>query len=201
MYIFKFVTCTVTDRAAFSAAQAGWGELCSLPGFLGQMGGWSRSSPDRAHLFASWRNQSDYDAFMRGPHDRLAAPQSGTYTATEVRLFSADAPLQAGFAGAALLRFASCQVHPGRQSHFVRAQSTIWTPGMKRAPGFLGAVFSHRDPADFLVLSAWRSEADHARYQKSYFPALRLESEAHLDLATITGDQIDVVPTWTLAAP
>ena len=90
--LIKWVVCTVTDRPGFSTGQSGWGELRDLPGFLGQSGGWSRTGPDRAEIVACWQDDASYQAFMAGPHDRLAAAQSGTYDSIQVRLFEADRP-------------------------------------------------------------------------------------------------------------
>ncbi|MBG0567611.1 YdbC family protein [Actinoplanes aureus] len=88
--LIKWVTCTTSDPAAFATGQSAWAGLRDLPGFLGQAGGWSRHEPGRAHIVAWWQDRASYQAFMAGPHDRLAAAQAGAYDTIQVRLF--DAP-------------------------------------------------------------------------------------------------------------
>lgn len=83
--LIKWVRCVVTDRAAFDRGQRGWGALATVPGFLGQWGGWSTREPAVAHVIARWRSAEDHAAFLAGPHDSLAAAQHGTYTDIEVR--------------------------------------------------------------------------------------------------------------------
>lgn len=164
--LLKWISCTVPDRDAFAAAQRGWGALSDLPGFLGQAGGWSRHTPGLAQIFGCWRDHAAYQAFMSGPHDRIAAGQAGTYGTIQVRLFDAlpIAGRAPGFAGASLLRL-----------DFVRAQ-----PAPPASPGFAGGVLARRAPGDYLVLTAWRSTADHD------------------DLTAIDGDRITIDPTWTV---
>lgn len=84
--LIKWVRCRVVDREAFSRGQEGWGELAAVPGFLGQCGGWSRGHPGIAHVFAWWRSAEDHEAFLAGPHDRLAAAQAGSYRDIQVHL-------------------------------------------------------------------------------------------------------------------
>ncbi|GGN51154.1 hypothetical protein FHR83_003901 [Actinoplanes campanulatus] len=201
MTLIKWVTCAVTDTDGFHTGQSGWGELRARPGFLGQSGGWSRNTPGYAHVFGLWHDHAAYRAFMAGPHDRLAAAQAGTYRSIEVRLFEA---IETGLSAAGLVRLAHCRVHPGLDHDFVRAQQTVWTPGMAAAPGFRGCSFGTADAPgrpgqiEFLVLSGWASAADHDLYRRDRFPGLYRRSGAAGHLAAIDGDLIDTVPEWTV---
>jgi heme-degrading monooxygenase HmoA len=200
--LIKWVSCTTTDPAAFTTAQAGWNALRDLPGFLGQAGGWSRPDPGRAQIVGCWRDRAAYQAFMSGAHDRIAAGQAGTYDTIQVRVFPAGQdigrPLPSGFAEAALLRLAHCRVRPGHHPRFVRAQHTLWNPGMTAAPGFRSGAFAHDPPDDHLVLTAWQTVADHDAYARDRFPILHRRSGVTDDLAAIAGDQILLDPAWTV---
>jgi heme-degrading monooxygenase HmoA len=195
--LLKWVACRVADRAAFHRGQLAWAELTGVPGFLGQFGGWSRGEPGLAHVFARWAGESAHRAFLNGPHDRIAAAQAGTYQAIDVRLFQELFTINGDCAGT-LLRLAHCQVRDGRQEHFMQAQTGVWNPGMAASPGMGGGVFAQRGASDFLVLSHWRSVADHEGYLRDRFPELRRRAGAAGDLHTISGDLIDIEPEWTL---
>jgi hypothetical protein len=200
--LIKWVACRAVDREAFHRGQQAWAELHGLPGFLGQCGGWSRREDGLAHIFGCWADEPSYHAFMTGSHDRAAAAQSGTYGALDVRLFDRRFDIGEGFftdrGGAALLRLAYCHVPAHRQAHFIQAQTEVWNPGMVAAPGMRGGVFAQCGEAEFLVLSRWRSMADHEGYLHDRFMDLRRLSRAAEDLDAITGDLVDLEPTWTV---
>lgn len=190
--LVKWVRCRVTDPAGFVAGQQGWGALVDVPGFLGQWGGWGSGS---AHVFALWRSAEDHAAFLAGPHDRMAEGQAGTYDEIDVRSFDRELEIGAGPGVGSVVRLAHCHVRPERVGQFVRAQASVWNPGMAAAPGFHGGVFGRRG-SEFLVLTWWRSAEDHARYQAERFAALREASLAAQDLAAVTGDLVALEPSW-----
>ncbi|HEX8869648.1 MAG TPA: DUF4937 domain-containing protein [Lentzea sp.] len=191
--LIKWVRCRVTDASTFSRGQEGWRPLTDVPGFLGQWGGWSE--PGVAHVVALWRSPDDHTAFLAGPHDRLAAAQTGTFDRIDVRLFDRELDM-GGPRDGAVVRLAHCHVRAGREDHFVRAQSEVWTPGMTAA-GMRGGVFG-RNGSEFLVLSWWASSEEHARYQADAFPALRAASQAVDDLSAITGALVALEQSWTV---
>lgn len=195
--IVKWIRCHVVDADAFDRAQRGWSGLVRVPGFLGQLGGWSRREPDVAHVFGLWRKPRDHDAFLAGAHDQVAAGQTGTYDTIHVRLFERLLNIGDEFgATGSFVRLAHCHVRDGRREHFGHAQNTVWNPGMSTTQGMLGGVFARRGEDKFLVLSSWASEADHERYLSGRFPELRRRAGAAEDLASITGDLIQLVPEW-----
>lgn len=195
--LVKWVRCRVTDPDTFGRGQQGWAALAGVPGFLGQCGGWSRRRPDVAHVFAWWRSPDDHEAFLSGPHDRLAESQAGSYGDIDVHLFGHELTIGAGPGRGSAVRLAHCDVRPGREEHFVRAQSEVWNPGMEAAPGMSGGLFC-RQQREFLVLTWWRSEQDHARYESERFPGLRAASHAAGDLAAVTGDLVALERSWTV---
>lgn len=150
-----------------------------------------------AHVFAFWRSERDYERFMGGVHDRLAAGQAGTYDSINVRLF--DLVIGDGPTLGPVVRLAHCQVRAGRQDHFVQAQADVWDPGMRAVPGMRDVVFGRRGEAEFLVLSSWASATDHDRYRTDRFPELRRRSGAVDDLAGITGELVTFDPLWTVS--
>ena len=198
----KWITCEVVDRPGFDSGQRAWAALQGAPGFLGQGGGWSCQDPGTAHLFASWANRASYQAFMDGQHDDIAAAQAGTYAGIGVRVLEhrldVGRPVRPGFPGASLLRMAYCHVRPERTGHFISAQADVWTPGMASAPGMLGGVFAQAAGTEFLVLSTWRSPADHEKYRAERFTDLRRRAAATEDLTDVAGDLVEVERAWSV---
>jgi len=198
--LVKWVSCTVSEAAAFDRGQRAWSALHAIPGFVGQGGGWD---VQRAHVFGFWADRASYDRFMAVSHDTLAAGQAGTYSGIEVRLFEhrldMAAPFDPDFSDAGLIRLAHCQVRPGRTEHFERAQAEVWNPGMSRTPGMLRGLFAE-GPSGYLVLSLWRSAADHEHYRRERLPDLRARAGAADDLAGITGHVIEIEPAWSVRA-
>jgi hypothetical protein len=197
--LIKWIRCAVSGAAEFDQGQRGWQRLAGEPGFLAQFGGWSRHDRNVAHVFGLWSDAGSYDRFMRGRHDDLAGPQAGTYGAIQVRIFTRLFDMgRPDLTGGALLRLAHCHVRPGHVDHFEQVQRDVWLPGMTAAPGMLGGVFAAGEPAEYLVLSTWRSAADHTGYLTDRFPALRRNAATGDDLASIAGELIDMESGWTV---
>lgn len=200
--LVKWIRCGVLDQAGFDRGQRRWAALREQPGFHGQGGGWSRSQPGVAHLFAFWDGQAPYDAFMAGPHAGLAATQAGTFEMLAARTFTRRLDVKVGFeprfSDADLLRVALCKVRPDRVDHFVQAQQRVWNPAMAGSPGMLRGVFAEGADSDFLVLSAWNSATEHGKYREG--AVARLSDRAGLDgdVLSVAGDVVDVVQAWTV---
>ncbi|NEE03119.1 DUF4937 domain-containing protein [Phytoactinopolyspora halotolerans] len=200
--LVKWFSCEVHDSVGFDLGQRAWGGMhAGRIGLLGQIGGWSRTRENRAHILACWTDQQRYDEFMAGAHDELAAAQRGTYGDVQTDLFyhvlDIASPLPTQLTAAGAVRLAHCFVRAERTEHFVDVQQRVWNPGMESVPGMLGGGFSRSSPTEFLVLTLWHTLADHQRYVERVFPDLRVRSGAADDLASITGDVIEVVPDWT----
>ena len=203
--LIKSVRCHAVDVGSFDRAQRAWLDLAGLPGFLGQCGGWSRREPGVAHVFAWWRSEQDYQQFMAGAHDHLAAGQVGTYDTIEVRRWEHQLDIGASlladfsFSAGSVIRLAHCRVKAGHQEHFIRAQVDVWNPGMGAAHGMRGGAFARRGGSEFMVLSLWNSAADHEGYVTDRFADLRRESRVSDDLDDIAGDLVELDPAWTVA--
>lgn len=195
--------CTVVDRVGFERGQRKWAGLLGEPGFLAQGGGWSRSRQGVAHLFSFWESRAFYDSFMARSHDRLAASQAGTYHNVRVRLFQYRFDVKTGFlptfADADLLRVAHYRVHRERAEHFALMQMKVWNPAIAGSPGMLRGVFAEAEPdCEFLVLSMWKSAAERAKYRTDRVERLALRAQTGADVVGVTGDVIDMEPSWTV---
>ena len=200
--LVKWVRCGVLDRPGFERGQHRWEAAREQPGFRGQGGGWSRSQPGVAHIFAFWEDQSAYDAFMAGPHDSLAAAQEGTYELLAGRLFQHRLDVRIGFepsfAGADLLRVALCRVRPDRADHFTQMQQQVWNPAMAGSPGMLRGAVAQDGDGDFLVLSLWDSATERGKYREGAVSRLSERAGLDGDVLSVAGDVADVVQAWTV---
>jgi len=200
--LVKWITCRAADRAAFDRGQRAWAGLRGIPGFLGQAGGWSGNAADIAQIFGFWSDQSSYQTFMDRAHDRIAAAQTATFDELQVRLFQHRLDIGDGFPSdlstVSLLRLAHCRVRERGQVHFVRSQADVWNPGMAASHGMRGGVFAQRGDSEFLVLSAWRTAHDHQRYRDEIFGSLYARAGHAVDLESVAGDVVGLVPDWTV---
>ncbi|NUR00759.1 MAG: YdbC family protein [Streptomyces sp.] len=200
--LVKWIRCGVLDRAGFDRGQRGWTALGDQPGFRGQGGGWSRAQPGVAHLFAFWDGRAEYDSFMAGPHDGIAAAQKSTFEMLAVRLFEHRLDVKVGFEprfdDTDLLRVALCKVRPDRVDHFTSMQERVWNPAMAGSPGMLRGVFGQGTGSDFLVLSMWNSATEHGKYREGAVARLSDRAELDSDVLSVAGDVVDVVQAWTV---
>ena len=202
--IVKWIVCQVSDPVAFDRGQRGWTDLAALPGFLGQIGGWSTTVPGQAHVLGFWNDRRDHDAFMAGAHDRLASDQQGSYSGIEARLFASA--LEIGtlrltdLARTEVVRLAHCLVRPDRREHFVTVQGDVWIPAMAAAEGMLGGTFGERDRErdEFLVLSLWESADAHDAYGTGSVRRLRETAGVADDVDRLVGALIELEPAWTV---
>ncbi|UED86988.1 YdbC family protein [Streptomyces profundus] len=201
--LVKWIRCAVVDRVGFDRGQRKWAGLLGEPGFLAQGGGWSRSQPGVVHLFGFWESRAFYDSFMARSYDRLAASQQGSYQDLRVRLFEYRFDVKMGFeprfSDADLLRVAHTRVYEERTEHFALMQEKVWNPAMAGSPGMLRGVFAEAEAErEFLVLSMWKSAAERAKYRTERVERLALRAQTGADIEAITGDVIDVEPSWTV---
>ncbi|MFJ8862613.1 YdbC family protein [Streptomyces sp. NPDC102451] len=200
--LVKWIRCTVVDRRGFERGQRKWAALLGEPGFRSQSGGWSRGQPDVAHVFAFWENRVFYDSFMARGHDPLAAGQSGTYKDMQVKLFEYRFDVKTGFephfADADVVRVAHSQVYEDRVDHYALMQQRVWNPAMAGSPGMLRGVFGEAPGHEFLVLSMWRSSAERGKYRPEGVARLSARAETEKDVAALTGDVVELEPSWTV---
>ena len=190
----------------FAEGQRAWAALSGVPGFRGQVGGFTPD--DGALVCGLWDDAAAYERFMRHDHDAIAAraAQQGTYDRLDIALFDRVLPMPGVYTEladaaplATHLRWADCLVRPDRIESFVGQQQRVWQPGMA-ATGMLGGGFwrSRGTPERFLVLTLWPSDAVHARYQRDVLPSLRQTAGVDRDLDGICGGFIALRPDWTV---
>jgi len=211
--LLKLITCRVAPerRAAFDAAQCQWTALASIPGFIGQCGGWHG---DGVSIVALWTDAASHDHFMQHEHDRVVANagQAGTHDGLMVDLFDEQLDMPGGDAGAAVadgryritharhLRYARCTVRAEGAEHFHAMQREVWAPGLREAPGMLGGGFwrSRRTTAACVVSTLWASTDAHARYARTTLPALRARARPDTDVSTLQSIDLPIEPRWTV---
>nr|WP_202501509.1 YdbC family protein [Streptomyces sp. SID5785] len=198
----KWIRCTVVDRRGFERGQRKWAGLLGEPGFRGQGGGWSRRQPDVAHVIGFWESRAFYDSFMARSHDRLASAQVGTFKDIQVKLFDHSFDVKTGFeakfADADVVRLAHLKVHADRAEHFTLMQQKVWNPAMAGSPGMVRGLFGEAPEAEFLVLSMWRSAAEHGKYQVDRVERLSARAQTETDIAGVSGDIVGLEPSWTV---
>ncbi|MFE3519117.1 DUF4937 domain-containing protein [Streptomyces sp. NPDC059166] len=200
--LVKWSRCTVVDRHGFERGQRRWAGLLDEPGFRGQGGGWSRSTPEVAHVFAFWENRVFYDSFMARAHDRPTAPQPGMYKDLSAQLFEYRFDVKTGFepefTDADVVRVAHSRVHEERAEHFALMQQKVWNPAMAGSPGMLRGLFGEAPGNEFLVLSMWQSSAERGKYRPESIARLSARAETEADVRTLTGDVVGLEPSWTV---
>ncbi|MEU3372468.1 YdbC family protein [Streptomyces sp. NPDC006660] len=200
--LVTWIRCTVVDRRGFERGQRKWAGLLGEPGFRGQGGGWSRTRPDVAHVFGFWESRAFYDSFMARSHDGLAAAQSGTYKDIECKLFGHRFDIKTGFephfADADVVRVAHCTVREERVEHFALMQQKVWNPAMAGSPGMVRGAFAEAPGHEFLVLSMWRSAAEHGKYRADRVERLSLLAQTESDITALSGDVVELDPQWTV---
>ena len=210
--VLKDFRCRVSsdmfDR--FSAEQLRWNALRSEAGFVVQCGGRAASDPVRVQIFGVWADIDAYRRFMSQVHDLIfeGGSQGDCYHKAQSALYEPVFDLpgnEQDLSGAlghdpAMIRIARCAVRPDRVEHFVEMQRKVWMPGMKSAPGMLGGGFwrSVDDEHQFIVTTAWASMEDHERYRHEQLPTLRDSANPDDDLEMLDGDQIVLIPAWTV---
>lgn len=208
MYV-KWIKCEVEEhsKAAFSNAQAKWEKLKKLDGFLGQIGGWDQQNPNEAGILAFWKDQHAYDSFMKYSHDEIyeKSGQIGTYKSISInfyeRIFTINSKDITHFLKEGdLLRVADCLVYTNKIQEFMDAQKEVWNKGMAESPGMLAGVFckSLKQSERYLVASLWQNNNIHQAYVRDKLPSLLRDSEVRDQAQNITGNLIELNPSWVV---
>jgi heme-degrading monooxygenase HmoA len=211
--LIKWIVCEVAEskKERFSHAQQQWADAAGLVGFLGQVGGWDVKTPGHACIVALWDGPEQYQTFMAGAHDAIVRKnaQVDTYDAIAVALFDAigEMPGRCGGLPRALalgtvLRIADCAVRDDRREHFLEVQRSAWMPGMARAEGMLGGVFSQGRAGNtrYLVPTLWEDREAHARYVGECLPRLRAQAQVEGDVERLDAHLVQLEPSWRVLA-
>ena len=205
----KWIVCNVRGelRDSFALAQTKWIELATIPGFVGQLGGWDLKSKNDACILGIWQNQESYQVFMDQYHDKIVShnEQGDTFETIDVSLLQpiSDMPgvhdkMTNCIEAAKIIRVADCFVRPEREEHFIEVQETIWIPAMSQAPGMLAGSFNKvlGDSIRYIVTTSWVTEEAHENYVHNTLPSLRAAASVSEDVQQITGRLISTVRDW-----
>lgn len=157
--LIKMISCSVPreQRRAFEEAQERWRELQTVPGFGGQIGGWSMSLKTHACILAFWKSQPLYQQFMAHDHDRILeiSGQSGTYQSLTIQFFEQkfDIPGRHDYILAALTAGKWLQITKLTLADLAATRFSDW----RRDPDFLAGVAGCCPTAteDWLVATLW----------------------------------------------
>jgi hypothetical protein len=205
--------CAANQRESFSLAQTKWRSLQSVPGFLGQLGGWDQQS-SKACILGFWRDHGAYKQFMACDHDLITDgnKQEQAYQSIQVSMIDVTLEIPGCVAdfrsllksSAALenafLRVACCILKEGQEAQFLETQRSIWNLGMNSSGALLGGVFGRdlKRPKSFYVFSFWVDEQRHADYQREIFPGLKAAAKTERDLAGVLGFSLELRPQWSV---
>ena len=90
-----------------------------------------------------------------------------------------------------------CEFEPATLARLAKIPNVI---GVKEASGNLMQMneIIRLVPPEFLVLSMWRSAAEHGKYRTERVERLALRVQTEADVAALTGDIVELEPTWTV---
>ena len=69
---------------------------------------------------------------------------------------------------------------------------------MAGSPGMIRGLFAEAPGHEFLVMSMWRSAAEHGKYRAERVERLALRAQLEADVASLSGEIVDLEPTWTV---
>jgi hypothetical protein len=69
---------------------------------------------------------------------------------------------------------------------------------MAGSPGMIRGLFGEAPGPEFLILSMWQSAAEHGKYRAERVERLALRTQIEADVASLTGDLVDLEPGWTV---
>ncbi len=210
MYV-KWIVCNVREnlRKEFADTQEKWIETQDADGFIGQVGGWDLNNKNDACIISFWEHKESLQSFMRNIHDKIfyGNEQSKLYESISVVYFESEFDMEGSSSSLAeairlgkLLRVADCWVNQERIAHFEEVQQTIWLPGMKKANGMLGGLFSKEAGgiSRYLVSTFWDSVENHNNYVKRNLPIFRKEAQVAQNLDTMVGRQVLLIDSWSI---
>jgi Domain of unknown function (DUF4937 len=94
--LLKLINCQVCTgkEDIFHLGQASWGQLNTIPGFLGQIGGWNTNDKNMAHIISLWKDINSYQYFINNVHDEIYENSSQTPSILniEVETFAISLP-------------------------------------------------------------------------------------------------------------
>ncbi|SNZ15567.1 protein of unknown function [Terribacillus aidingensis] len=187
--LLKRISCQVGTgkKDIFSLGQAAWSQLNTIPGFVGQIGGWDTKDKHIAHLISLWKDTESYQYFMHNVHDEIYenSPQAPFIQNIEVETYAISIPLPDAYEETADYLAKSSCIRMER-SQFNKLQRGDFTqmriPWMLSA-GKVGKVLfgeSYKEESIFLTVTGWDSLEDEEWYQANKFPG-SFKAEVNMD--------------------
>ena len=211
----KWTVCTVPDgtRDAFGEAQLHDAALADpaspTEGFVGQVGGWDRSSDKTACVLSLWRDSRDHDRYLRDRHDRIMHESKRTESYADATLTLA--PVAALFAGrcktinealprARFLRLGDAVTHEGAAEQFLERWQSVWAPGLHDADGMLAGMLVVAGSARrrYMVATLWSEVELHDEFARLTVPVLREQADVEPFIESITGYHVPLEREWTV---
>lgn len=187
MYI-KWMVCEVKEgkKQEFSLAQDTWVKTADAKGFIAQAGGWDLKNNSEACIISFWDSKNSLEHFMDDLHDTIfyKNKQADTYNWIAVSHFIDNLNIEGksdilrnAIKTNKSLCIADCYLNSEKSVHFEKVMKEIWTPGMGRAEGIPGGIFS-------------KSSNNNLRYLLSTFLDHMENNNNHLlNLLTVYGNK------------
>jgi heme-degrading monooxygenase HmoA len=191
-----------TDQKPFELLRSEWQLRRSIPGFLGQTGGWPDQTRVRAHVVSYWRDEYSLAAVKReleAGADSQGGPKLKILRGHVINAIN-TADILTVLPRASFLRISDCQLIPDRSPIFLATQMSIWNQGMANAPGMLGATWARVESGKdhFISASFWADESAHDYYRQEIFPALDAKANTRQHLASLETFKIHLEPEWLI---
>jgi Domain of unknown function (DUF4937 len=179
--LLKLISCQVGigKKDIFNLGQAAWSQLNTIPGFLGQIGGWDTKDNNIAHIISLWKDTESYQYFMNNVHDEMYgnSPQAPSIQNIEVETFEISNPLpDANEEIADYLTDSSCiRMEQSQSNKLQRVDLTQMRIPLMVSTGKVGKVLfeeSYKQENLFLTVTGWDSLEDEEWYQANKFPEL-----------------------------
>jgi hypothetical protein len=179
LLLLKRISCQVGvgKKDIFSLGQAGWSQLHTVPGFVGQIGGWDTKDKQIAHLISLWKDVESYQYFMHNVHDKIyeSSSQAPSIQNIEVETFVITIPLPGDLEDSAdyltnssCIRMERSQINKLHREVFIQMRIP-W----RLSAGKVGKVLvgeSYKQENVFLTVTGWDRPENEECYQVNKFP-------------------------------
>ncbi|QXE02306.1 DUF4937 domain-containing protein [Terribacillus sp. DMT04] len=186
----------------FNSGQASWGQLNTISGFLGQIGGWDIKDNQMAHIVSMWEDANSYHYFMNNMHDEIYQniPQSPSIQHIEEGTFAISLPFPEVketadyFTDSSCIRIEQFLFNRLQKFHFTQ----VLLPGMLSAGNVGRTLFgeSYKQENLFLTVTGWDSLEKDECYPENRFPELFQAADIHTYADLAEGFSFVVEKNW-----
>ncbi|SHE46290.1 protein of unknown function [Seinonella peptonophila] len=196
----------ISQRQAFSEAQANRIQDLQIAGLIGQLGGWNVEKSSEASILTCWKDQHSYEQNYHQYQSICVSQHLVRYCSTQEYEKIIDIPGQVDedfLAGPinedSLMKISDIRVKTGQREQFMLVQQSVWNLSMSHAPGMLGGFFAEEqiDRDRFLVVTRWRGEMEYQAYEDHLQPKL-LDWTYGTDVQQFHGRCIKLEQEWSV---